>query len=863
MDEDAILRGLKDTFKFDTFKSNLQKQAIEEICKSKNDVLVSMPTGSGKSLCYQLPAVLHGDKTTIVFSPLLALIKDQIDHLVALKVRAASLNSKTLKAERDALLSDLKSKKPATRLLYVTPEQAATNTFKNLFENLTKFDKIAYIVVDEAHCVSQWGHDFRPDYLKLGLLRANCSVPYLALTATAGADVTKDIISSLNLTNNLKVFKTSCFRSNLFYDVFYQNMMEDPYIHLKMFINKCLKDDDGVKKEDKACGIVYCRTREQTEVLANKLSNLGVKTKCYHAGLKNKERLQCQEDWQNGEYPVICATISFGMGVDKSTVRFVVHWGVPKDPASFYQESGRAGRDGKPSRCRIYYSRTDAKATEFHLAHDHSKAMDKEARRIKAENAIKGFKKVVELCENANECRHKLFSDHFGEPPPKCVDKCDICKNKKAVEKMVEEFHAKCIEYSSKGFSLRGSDYADMYGGGRKGASDEYKEYDSEGCNGFEREQQAKKESNALIQKQFALRRGAQEVSQKTIEKLFSERSRVSAAASTSSKVKGLTLATREQYLSKIAELLWDNYKNCVDEEDQVMDKKDVEDCGVDMEYSVFTVNTTMTMYRNSIAKMISAIKRCTGDRIVYETLLTFTPKPAKYETLGDLFRNIEKEHKSKDRTDSAEGVDVNRKSGAFQTARQVLEGNGARGQRKIDEFFGKNGSEESEVKADDNMGEKKNRDLKSLFGDESEDEEAKKVDTNVEHDRKDRKRRHEDAKHKRQEKKQKTGESSIDKEYEKFVESVESNGEKKSEQNGESSNKIRRNKLKKTEIGNLVVKLLTPAYVERRFESRDTFKSTARNISHALIDKDENEIKEYVENFLKKNDEITSQTVL
>jgi hypothetical protein len=314
--------------------------------------------------------------------------------------------------------------------------------------------------------------------------------------------------------------------------------------------------------------------------------------------------------------------------------------------------------------------------------------------------------------------------------------------------------------------------------------------------------------------------------------------------------------------LSKIIEVLHDNYKGCVEEEDQTMDKKDVQDCAVEMEYSVFTANTTMTMYRNGVAKMISSIKRCTDDKIVYETLLTFTPKPAKYETLGDLFRNIEKEQRQRAKTGSNDESDLKpQKSDGFQTARQVLDGNGRKQQSLIGDFF-KKAREESEVKSDE-MGDKKNRDMKTLFGDESDDEEAKKVEVEVDHEKKDRKRRHDDSKHKRQEKKQKLGESSIDKEYEKFVESVETNGEKRGEHNGESSNKSKKNRLKKTEIGNLVVKLLTPAYVERRFESRDTFKSTARNISHALIDKDENEIKEYVENFLKKNDEITSQTVL
>ncbi|KYB27113.1 ATP-dependent DNA helicase Q5 [Tribolium castaneum] len=808
MDESTIKAALKSAFKFDSFKSELQQAAVTEICQRQHDVLVSMPTGSGKSLCYQLPAVLRPNQTTIVFSPLLALIKDQIDHLNALKIRAKSLNSKTSKSDRDALIADLKSTQPLTRLLYITPEQAATKTFKSLYDNLVKFDKVAFVVVDEAHCVSQWGHDFRPDYLKLGELRAK-KIPFVALTATAGAEVTKDIITSLKLAD-LKLFKTSCFRANLYYDVLFQNLIENEFLHLKKFIVGCLEDSQD-------CGIVYCRTREQTEAVTFKLNSLGLKARAYHAGLKNTERLQCQEEWQRGDSQVICATISFGMGVDKATVRFVVHWGVPKDPASFYQESGRAGRDGKPAKCRIYYNRGDSRAILFHLNHDLGKAKDKQSRKIKAENALKSFKKMVEFCENSDYCRHKLFSDHFGEPPPKCINKCDYCTDKKAVKKMVEEFHVRNIEYNTVGLSVQSEDYSDLYGGGRKGMEDFYA--NETGSDSGEREIKARNESNQLIQKQFALRRSAQDVSQKTVEKLFAKHSRVRAPASTSSKVKGLTLATREQYLSKMVEVLHDNYTKCAEE--QIFDRKDVEDCAIDVEYGVFSANTNMTMYRSSIARIISAIKRSTDDNVVYEALVSFAPKPAKYATLTDLFRNIEKEQRQQAKTEV--------KGAAFQTAAQVYQ---------VQQTFKSEG-----------MGEKK-RDLANLFGDESDDETAKSKEENNE--KKERKRKHEDR-HRRHEKKQKTGgESSIDKEYEKFVESVES-----------STNKIKKNKLKKTEIGNLVVKLLTPAYVEKRFESRDTFKSTARNISHALIDKDESEIKEYVEDFLKKNDEITSQTAL
>lgn len=211
-----------------------------------------MPTGSGKSLCFQLPAMLQNNKVAIVFSPLLALIKDQIDHLTKLKISAESINSKMTVKDRERVLNDLRSMKPNTRFLYITPEQAATGTFKTLLEHLVKYKKVSYIVVDEAHCVSEWGHDFRPDYLKLGVLREQYkSIPWVALTATASTEVAKDILENLKLLQPVAKYKTPSFRKNLFYDIVYQNCIPDEIGHLYEFLKKCLIGDENVKPVSK------------------------------------------------------------------------------------------------------------------------------------------------------------------------------------------------------------------------------------------------------------------------------------------------------------------------------------------------------------------------------------------------------------------------------------------------------------------------------------------------------------------------------------------------------------------------------------------------------------------------------------
>ena len=252
IDESVLLSVLKKKFGHDGFRSAHQRAAISCLLNGQNDVFVSMPTGSGKSLIFQLPGVIQGEKgkVTIVVSPLIALIRDQIEHLSRLPVCANTVNSKQGDKERKRVLADLSCVVPNTKFLYVTPEQCATGTFKGILESMVKYDKLAYFVVDEAHCVSAWGHEFRPDYLKLGKLRSlTKKAPWIALTATASASVVEDILKQLKFENNsVKKFKIPCFRANLYYDVAFRDTFagHEEFDDLKQFIESCIGEDLGI-----------------------------------------------------------------------------------------------------------------------------------------------------------------------------------------------------------------------------------------------------------------------------------------------------------------------------------------------------------------------------------------------------------------------------------------------------------------------------------------------------------------------------------------------------------------------------------------------------------------------------------------
>ncbi|KTF80496.1 hypothetical protein cypCar_00009313 [Cyprinus carpio] len=429
---------------------------------------------------------------------LFLLLQDQVEHLKALNVPARSINSKLPSAERRQILADLESESPRLKLLYITPEMVASPSFQPCLSSLCARGLLAYLAVDEAHCVSQWGHDFRPDYLKLGDLRSRLQgVPCVALTATAPKRVQEDIERSLKLRSPL-VFTTPVFRKNLKYDVIFRDLLPDPYVHLLAFAKEAL----GGNTAEKGCGIVYCRTRESCEEVAHKLTKLGIPAKPYHAGLKVGDRTESQTDWMADKVPVIVATISF------ASRTFVVHWNLAKSLASYYQESGRAGRDGLPSCCRIYYSPKDRDQLNFLIRKEISRKQEKRGSEKEQDKApLMDFEAMVAFCEQEG-CRHATISQFFGNPKPNCAGACDFCCDPRLVRAQL----ARAAALSTRTGPAQSAEprgpfgfNPELYAGGRKGYG--FERYDEEWGSEEDDSEKRKKEFGDLFRKQMSLRR--------------------------------------------------------------------------------------------------------------------------------------------------------------------------------------------------------------------------------------------------------------------------------------------------------------------------------------------------------------------
>ncbi|KAF9810825.1 hypothetical protein IEO21_06773 [Rhodonia placenta] len=418
----SIMRKLKDVFGLSGFRTN-QLEAITAALDGK-DVFLLMPTGGGKSLCYQLPAVCSSGTTkgvTVVISPLRSLMTDQVESLQAKNVDVVYFSSDQSRDESDEVQHRLRSNGQKPSLLYLTPEKIKhSDALKRDLTDLYESKMLARFVVDEAHCISSWGRQFRDSYGALAYLRKTFpDVPIMALTATATGEAKNDIIAHLGIRGCIELTQ-SFNRPNLNYEV---------RLKKKKVTDEIV--DFIVTKHKNESGVIYCSSKVKCEEVAKNLRDkYGLKARHYHAGLDDRDRTVTMQEWKRGDFKIIVATIALGMGIDKGNVRFVIHYAMPSSLEGYYQETGRAGRDGKPADCILYYSGSDAHPVWRRINEESIPETEKEKQRDT-------FRRVIQFCVNNVDCRRRQVLGFFGEvfDSASCRKGCDNCRDTTDIEK--------------------------------------------------------------------------------------------------------------------------------------------------------------------------------------------------------------------------------------------------------------------------------------------------------------------------------------------------------------------------------------------------------------------------------------------